>query len=289
LSHAQRRTEHDWGQGVAGSNPAVPTGKRFFSKTFTSRQSQPKSHLHAKCAGAAIFGMFFFLTVFMQTVWGYSALKTGVAYLPLTGVILVFSGAAAQLVSRVGARPLLLAAAPTVAGGLYWLSRIGLHSNYAGAVLGPLLVIAAGLGLLFVPATLVAMSRVADKESGVAASIRNTGQQIGGSIGLAVLGTVAWTAVANSIHTQTARRGQGSTGRPSGAPQPGSAHRGLPPRPGYRFLPRLSGRGRDHAARPGHHNRRDPGQARRPWRGPILNHRATGIPGQHSMITRRET
>ncbi len=156
------------------------------------------------CVGAATSGIFFFLTVFMQAVWGYSALKTGLAYLPLTAGMMVSSGAAAQLVSRVGARPLLLAGAPATAGGMYWLSRISEHSSYAGEVLGPMLVIAAGLGLLFVPVTLVAMSRVADEESGVAASLRNTGQQVGGSIGLAVLGTVAWTVVANSIRAQTA-------------------------------------------------------------------------------------
>ena len=88
------------------------------------------------CVGTAIFGMFFFLTVFMQSVWGYSALKTGVAYLPLTAAIMVSSGAAAQLVSRIGARPLLLAGSPAVAGGMYWLSRLGEHSSYAGGVLG---------------------------------------------------------------------------------------------------------------------------------------------------------
>ena len=157
------------------------------------------------CVGTAIFGMFFFLTVFMQSVWGYSALKTGLAYLPLTAGIMVGSGTAAQLIPRVGARPLLLAGAPTAAGGLYWLSRLGEHGSYAGAVLGPMLVIAVGFGLLFVPLTLVAMSGVADAESGVAASLRNTGQQVGGSIGLAVLGTVAWTVVANSVHAQAAR------------------------------------------------------------------------------------
>jgi EmrB/QacA subfamily drug resistance transporter len=144
------------------------------------------------CVGTAIFGLFFFLTVFMQSVWGYSALKTGVAYLPLAAGILVSSGAAARIVGRIGARPVLLAGTSAAAGGMYWLSRLGEHSSYAGAVLGPMLVIAAGLGLLFVPATLVALSRVADEESGVAASLRNTGQQVGGAIGLAVLGTVAW-------------------------------------------------------------------------------------------------
>ena len=115
---------------------------------------------------------------------------------------MVSSGAAAQLISRFGARPLLLAGAPAAAGGMYWLSRLGEHGSYVGAVLGPMLVIAAGLGLLFVPLTLVAMSRVADAESGVAASLRNTGQQVGGSIGLAVLGTVAWTVVSNTARSQ---------------------------------------------------------------------------------------
>jgi predicted MFS family arabinose efflux permease len=136
------------------------------------------ANLMMLCVGAAIFGIFFFLTVFMQSVWGYSALKTGLAYLPLTAGIMVGSGAGAQLIPRVGARPLLLVGAPTAAGGLYWLSRLGEHSSYAGAVLGPMLVIAVGFGLLFVPLTLVAMSRVADEETGVAASLRNTGQQV---------------------------------------------------------------------------------------------------------------
>jgi len=86
----------------------------------------------------------------MQTVWGYSALKTGLAYLPLTAAIMVSSGAAAQLVPRIGARPLLLVGSPAVVGGMYWLSRLGEHSSYVGAVLGPMLVIAAGPGLLVV-------------------------------------------------------------------------------------------------------------------------------------------
>jgi EmrB/QacA subfamily drug resistance transporter len=172
------------------------------------------------CVGAAIAGMFFFLTVFMQTVWGYSALKAGVAYLPLTAMIMVGSGAAAQLVSRVGARPLLLAGAPTAAAGLFWLSGISEDGSYATDVLGPMLVLATGLGLLFVPLTLVAMSKVRDEDSGVAASLRNTGQQVGGSIGLAVLGTVAWTVVANTVRDQTAQAANaatqtGQSGQPS--------------------------------------------------------------------------
>src|SRR5215469_15345771 len=93
-------------------------------------------------AGVGIFvlSMFFFLTLFMQAVWGYSALKTGVAYLPFTAGLLAASAAAAQLVPRIGARPLLLAGSAASTGGLYWLSRINEHSTYTSAVLGPTLV-----------------------------------------------------------------------------------------------------------------------------------------------------
>ncbi len=155
--------------------------------------------------GLFIFSMFFFLTVFMQAVWGYSALKTGVAYLPFTAALFIGAGAVAQLVPRIGARPILLAGSAAAAGGLYWLSRISEHATYASAVLGPTMVIGAGAALLFVTLSLVALNRVAEADSGVASSLLNTGQQLGGSLGLALLGTVAWTVVANSIHAQAAR------------------------------------------------------------------------------------
>src|SRR6266487_1870963 len=155
--------------------------------------------------GIFIFGMFFFLTVFMQAVWGYSALKTGVAYLPFTAALLIASGTAAQLVPKIGARPILLAGSAASTGGLYWLSRISEHATYTSAVLGPTVVIGAGAALLFVTLSLVALNRVPEADSGEASSLLNTGQQAGGSIGLAVLGTVAWTVVAHSIHAQAAR------------------------------------------------------------------------------------
>jgi EmrB/QacA subfamily drug resistance transporter len=152
------------------------------------------------CVGTALFGIFFFLTLFLQLVWGYSALKSGLAYLPMSAVIGVVSGAAARLIPRIGARPMLLAGSAIFAGGLFWLSRISEHGSYASGVLGPTMIIGAGLGFLFLPLTLVAMSGVADADSGAASSLRNVGQQVGGSIGLAVLGTVAWTVIANAIH-----------------------------------------------------------------------------------------
>jgi len=160
------------------------------------------AYLIMLCVGTAMFGMFFFLTLFVQNVWGYSALKTGVAYLPMVGVIMLMAGVSAQLVPRIGARPLLLAGSLIGAGGMFWLSRIDEHSTYVGGLLGPMMVTAAGLGMLFMPLTLVALSKVQDRDAGLASSLLNTGQQVGGSIGLALLGTVAWTVVANSIHAQ---------------------------------------------------------------------------------------
>src|SRR5215813_10644611 len=170
-------------------------------RIFRNR-SRSGAYLIMLCVGTAMFGMFFFLTLFVQTVWGYSALKTGVAYLPMVGMIMLMAGVSAQLVPRIGARPLLLAGSLIGAGGMFWLSQIDEHSTYVGGLLGPMMVTAAGLGMLFMPLTLVALSKVDDRDAGLASSLLNTGQQVGGSIGLALLGTVAWTVVANSIHSQ---------------------------------------------------------------------------------------
>jgi EmrB/QacA subfamily drug resistance transporter len=156
------------------------------------------------CIGTSMFGMFFFLTLFVQHVWGYSALRTGVAYLPMVAMIMAMAGVSAQLVPRVGARPLLIGGSAITVGGMFWLSRINEHSSYAGGLLGPMLVTAAGLGMLFMPVTLVALSKVADRDAGVASSLPNVGQQVGGAIGLAILGTVAWTVVANTAHSAAA-------------------------------------------------------------------------------------
>jgi EmrB/QacA subfamily drug resistance transporter len=150
------------------------------------------------CVGTALFGMFFFLTIFVQTVWGYSPVKTGVAYLPMVGTIMLMAGVSSQLVGRIGARPLLIAGSSFAAGGMFWLSRITEHSTYVGGLLGPMIITAAGLGMLFMPLTLVALNKVQERDAGVASSLVNTGQQVGGSIGLAILGTVAWTVVANT-------------------------------------------------------------------------------------------
>jgi hypothetical protein len=109
------------------------------------------------------------------------------------------------LVARIGPIPLLLAGSVASSGGLYWLSRISEDSTYTGGLLGPTLVTGVGIGLVFVPASLVALSRVAQADSGVASSLLNTTQQVGGAMGIAVLGTVAWTVVANRVHDHSAQ------------------------------------------------------------------------------------
>ena len=173
------------------------------------------AYLISLCVGTALLGMFFFLTLFIQDVWGYSALKTGVAYLPFVPVVLAATVVAQQGVTRIGARPLLIAGSALGAGGMFWLSRITEHSTLAGGMLGPEMVLGAGLGPLFVLIFLVGLTKVRNDDTGVASSLVNVGQQVGGSIGLAVVGTVAWSAVASSLRSQAAaaaRAGVHSTG-----------------------------------------------------------------------------
>jgi hypothetical protein len=86
-------------------------------------------------------------------------------------------------------------------GGLAWLAQLGEHSSYAGGILGPTMLVALGMGLTFVPLSLVALAKVANSDTGVASSLMNAGQQVGGSIGLALLGTVAWSAVSSNLHS----------------------------------------------------------------------------------------
>jgi EmrB/QacA subfamily drug resistance transporter len=165
------------------------------------------SYLISLCVGTAMFGMFFFMTIFVQQVWGYSPVRSGVSYLPMVATILLMSGVASQLVSRIGARPLMTVGPVLMAGGMFWMSRISEHSTYAGGLLGPMMLSAAGMGLTFVPLSLVSLAKVSDNDAGVASSLLNTGQQIGGSIGLAILGTVAWSAVASSMRSASAAAG----------------------------------------------------------------------------------
>jgi len=165
------------------------------------------AYLIMLCVATGLFGLFFFLTLFIQTVLGYSAIRSGIAYLPFAVGVVIASALASQLVARIGPRPLIVAGSAMVAGGMFWFSRLTEHAGYASHLLGPQLVSSFGLGLVFVPLALVALHNVAERDSGVASSLLNAAQQVGGAIGLALLGTVAWTAVANSVRTQVAHAG----------------------------------------------------------------------------------
>jgi len=176
-------------------------------RIFASR-SRSGAYVIMLLTSTAMVGLFFFLTIFVQDVLGYSPLRAGVAFLPFAGTLIVISGLAGRLVAVAGARPLMLTGAAATSGGMYWFSRAGVHTTYAGGLLGPSLLTAAGLGLLFVPLSLVALTRVRDQDSGLASSLLNTGQQVGGAIGLAALGTVAWTAAADSARGQLAAAGR---------------------------------------------------------------------------------
>jgi EmrB/QacA subfamily drug resistance transporter len=175
--------------------------------------------------GTAMFAVFFFLTIYIQTVWGYSPVRAGIAWVPFPLMIIAVSMLVARvLLTRIGVRPLLLAG-PLLAGiGFMWLSNLSPTGTYWPDLLPPMLVVSGGLGLMFVPLTLLVVSHVRNEEQGAASGVLNVGQQIGGAIGLAAIGTIAWTAVANSVQTQMASgagaaAAGGATG-PGGIPVP---------------------------------------------------------------------
>jgi EmrB/QacA subfamily drug resistance transporter len=151
------------------------------------------------CLASVFFAMFFFLTLFTQVVWGYSALRGGLAYLPFIGGFIVIAGICTRLVSRLGARVPMTIGAVLAPVAVFWLSRVNEHSHYLTGVCLPLLVFAGTAGLIFVPLTMTLVAGISDEHSGVASSMFNAGQQVGGAVGLAVIGSVAWTIVNNHV------------------------------------------------------------------------------------------
>jgi len=141
--------------------------------------------------GAAVFAMFFFLTQYVQNVMGFSPIKAGVAFLPVSATIIVVAQVVSRLVHRI--EPRYLMAGGTIFGGLglYNLSRLTVDSSYVAHVLPSIVMIAIGMGSIFVPITLAAVSDVARQDTGVASAMLNVGQQVGGTLGLASLATVA--------------------------------------------------------------------------------------------------
>src|SRR5215471_13934907 len=161
---------------------------------FASR-NRAGVYLILLCLATTFFGMFFFLTLFTQVVWGYSALRGGLAYLPFVAAFIVVAGVCSKMVPRIGARAPMTIGALLAPVGMLWLSRVHEHSHYLTGVGLPLIVFAAAAGLIFVPLTMTLVAGIADEHQGVASSMFNAGQQLGGAVGLAVIGSVAWTVV----------------------------------------------------------------------------------------------
>src|SRR5258708_5767967 len=143
-------------------------------RIFANR-NRSGAYLVMLCIGAAIFGMFFFLTQYLQNILGYSPLRAGLAFLPVAATIGVFSQVAARLVGRIGIRLPLLIGPVAALAGLLWLAQLTSGSGYLN-ILGPFICIGMGMGLSFVPLTLTAVSGVARSESGLASALLNTGQ-----------------------------------------------------------------------------------------------------------------
>jgi EmrB/QacA subfamily drug resistance transporter len=167
--------------------------------TIFRNRSLGVSNLVSLALGASIFSMFYFLSLYMQEVLGYSALKTGVGYLAIAGSIIVAAGAAQSLVAKFGVRLVMTAGMALAAGGLIYFAQIMPHGTYLGTLLPGFLLAGVGLGLSFVPVTIGAMTGVAHDEAGVASGLITTTQQIGGALGVAVLSTIAVSATTRFI------------------------------------------------------------------------------------------
>jgi EmrB/QacA subfamily drug resistance transporter len=147
---------------------------------------------------AGFLSMFFFLTLYMQNVLGYSPIKAGAAYLPLTAGVAVSAGISSQLLTRIGTRPVIVAGALIAAGGLYYLSRVPVGGSYLTDLFPGLMVVSVGLGAVFVAVTTAANAGVDPGRAGLAAALLNASQQVGGALGLAIFTAIA-TARTNHL------------------------------------------------------------------------------------------
>jgi len=151
--------------------------------------------------GAGMFGMFYFVTFFVQQVIGFSPLRAGLAFLPVSFVIGITSGIMTKVMPKVGPKPVILLGTALMTAAMFWYARVNADSGYVDLFLPGMIVMAVGMGCIFVPLTTVAVSRVQNTDAGVASAMLNVGQQVGGAIGLSVLATVAATAARSSAKT----------------------------------------------------------------------------------------
>jgi MFS family permease len=174
------------------SNPMMPL------RVVTER-NRGGSYLGSLIVGAGLFSMFLFLGLYLQIVLGYSPLKSGFAFLPFTAGIIVFAGVASQLLPKFGPKPLMVPGLVFAGIGLLMLTRITPDTSYVGYVLPPLLIMSSGMALVFIPLTSTSLHGVSNRDTGVASAMINTSQQVGGSLGTALLNTVAATAATSYV------------------------------------------------------------------------------------------
>jgi len=149
--------------------------------------------------GTALFSMFLMLTLYMQQVLGYSAMKAGVAYLAVALSAIVWSAVAAQLVTRIGVKPVLVTGMALLTAGLVYFTQVSVGGSYVGDLLPGFLLIGAGIGFSFVPISIAALAGVQASEAGLASGLINTSQQIGGALGIAALSTIATTRTEDAL------------------------------------------------------------------------------------------
>jgi MFS family permease len=154
--------------------------------------------------GTAMFSMFLMLTLYMQQVLGYSAMETGVAYLAVAGTAIIWSGVAAQLVTRVGVKPVLVSGMAFLTAGLVFFTQVSVGGSYVTDLLPGFLLIGVGIGFSFVPITIAALAGVEPAEAGLASGLINTSQQIGGALGIAALSTIATSRTDEAVSAGTA-------------------------------------------------------------------------------------
>ncbi len=150
--------------------------------------------------GTALFSMFLMLTLYMQQVLGYSAMKTGVAYLAVAGTSIVWATVASQLVTRVGVKPVLVTGMSLLTVGLLYFTQVSVGGSYLGDLLPGFLLTAMGMAFSFVSISIAALAGVESRDAGLASGLINTSQQIGGALGIAILSSVA------VAHTSSAAR-----------------------------------------------------------------------------------
>ncbi|HEY5835067.1 MFS transporter [Streptomyces sp.] len=178
-------------------SPLMPLG-------ILADRNRSGAYLIILVLGAALIALFYFLTLFLQNILAFSPMRTGFAFLAFAVGVMVAATAGGKALGRTGVRPPLAVGTLVSAAGLFWLARIDVHSGYFADLFGPLLVTGAGMGLCFVPLAVAAMSRVRPQEAGVSSALLSAGQQLGGALGLAVLGTVAASATRDRLASASA-------------------------------------------------------------------------------------